>query len=411
MLSTFHRYMVAVSWPKMHRRVTHDYSIRALGFLTTLTPQNMQHIFKNFASRLKSSGRKDAGLASMLIDLDQQGELQRILDVHLKAYHAAVEPSSINSLVDAFKMVLSSPLREGMGAYNEQTCFPFHLLLVAIISGFKGSLVSLDKATTAESRERYAQLVVQFGHILWRMAYSQMLAHHLELLEEGDFLRTTHKDRHERNSAPSGDEDNDEDNDNEVAEELQQAERDKAVTFRRWIQLLVSYWAAIETLAKFSASQVTNGVNISLIHVRSKDHRKMARWDDTIRRLAALPAAADSKDPFDAEAAIALFIERIGDPRLDAKSVKAFRTTNDPCVVAPPADVVFIGNIHCELSLVGLLEYPNNVKFRGTKEAAQFIQELTIIFITIRQTDFPHRVQTETSSQYPSCAARLAGNS
>jgi hypothetical protein len=224
MLSTFHRYMVAVSWRKMHRRVTHDYSICALGFLTTLTPQNMQHIFKNFASRLKSSGRKDAGLASMLIDLDQQGELQRILDVHLKAYHAAVEPSSINSLVDAFQMVLSSPPREGMGAYNEQTCFPFHLLLVAIISGFKGSLVSLDKATTAESRERYAQLVVQFGHILWRIAYSQMLAHHLELLEEGDFLRTTHKDRHERNSAPSGDEDN------EVAEELQQAERDKAVT-------------------------------------------------------------------------------------------------------------------------------------------------------------------------------------
>jgi hypothetical protein len=137
----------------------------------------------------------------------------------------------------------------------------------------------------------------------------------------------------------------------------------------------------------------------------------MARWDDTIRKLAALPAAADSKDPFDAEATIALFIERIGDPRLDAKSVKAFRTTNDPCVVAPPEDVVFIGNIHCELSLVGLLEYPNNVKFSGTKEAAQFIQVLTIIFITIRQTDFPHRVQTETSSQYPSCAARLAGNS
>jgi len=170
------------------------------------------------------------------------------------------------------------------------------------------------------------------------------------------------------------------------------------------------YWAAINTLAKFSAHQGAKDANITLINVSSELSRKMASWDDTIRRLASLPAAADSKDPFDAEAAIASFIERIQDPRLDDIHVKAFRVA-EGCIAAPTNGVVFSGNIHCEVAIATLLEYFTRVKLRGPKELAQLLQVLPIIFINIHRTDFPYRMQTETSSQYPSYAALLAGRS
>src|ERR1700735_5692453 len=154
--------------------------------------------------------------------------------------------------------MLSSRPQESMGAYNEQTYFQFYLLLVTTITGFTESLVSLQHtsnakgheyaqlvcATRVEDHQKYAQHVIQFGHLLWDNAYSQMLTHHLELLELGNFLCTPsniHSD-HMGNSAPSNGGDKDEDKDDEMAEELRHSEQDKAVTFQRWIQLLVSYW-------------------------------------------------------------------------------------------------------------------------------------------------------------------------
>jgi hypothetical protein len=346
-----------------------------------------------------------------LVSLDEQEALENILDSHLTGYQASMEsqPGGIKSLVYAFQTTLSSQPQEGMGAYNEQTCFPFHLLLVATITGFTESLVSLYNAskakdheyaqlagaTRAEDRLTYAQRVVQFGRLLRHIAYSQMLTLHLELLEAGNFLRTpsnTHSGRM-GNSAPGGGGDEDEDDDNEVAEELRHSEKDKAVTFRRWIQLLVSYWVVTDTIAKFSASQGTNNANITLIHVRGELGRKMAPWHATIRRLASLPAAADSN--FDAEAAIASFIERIQDPRLDDIRVKAFRVA-EGCIAAPTNGVVFSGNIHCEVAIATLLEYFTRVKLRGPRELAQLVKVLTTMFINTRQTDFSYRMQTET---------------
>jgi hypothetical protein len=362
----------------------------------------MRNIFKKFAPQMKTSSRKDSSLASVLVSLDEQEALESILDLHLEGYQASTElqPGGIKSLVHAFQTTLSSQPQEGMGAYNEQTCFPFHLLLVATITGFTESLVSLHNASTAkdheyaqlsgatraEDRLEYAQQVVQFGRLLRHIACSQMLTLHLELLEAGNFLRTPSNTR-------SG-QDEDEDDNNEVAEELEHLEKDKAVTSRRWIQLLVSYWVATDTVAKFSAHQGTNGANITLIHVRGELGRKMAPWHATIRRLASLPAA-DSKHPFDAEAAIASFVKRIQDPQLDDNRVKAFREA-EGCIAASTNGVVFSGNIHCEVAIATLLEYFTVVKLHGPKELAQLLKVLTIIFINTRQTDFSYRMQTET---------------
>jgi hypothetical protein len=71
------------------------------------------------------------------------------------------------------------------------------------------------------------------------------------------------------NSAPGSGGNEVEDGDNEVAKELGHLEKNKAVTFWRWIQLLVSYWVATNTVTKFSAHQGMNSTNMTLIHVRA----------------------------------------------------------------------------------------------------------------------------------------------
>jgi hypothetical protein len=409
--------MVAVSWRKMYRRVTHVYSRHSMENLTTLTPVNMRIIFKRFASTIKPHSGKDSDLAAFLVSLDEEA-LPNILDSHLKGYQFPTEsqPGDIKRLVYAFQATLSSQRQEDMGAYNEQTCFLFHLLLVATITGFTESLVSLHNASTAKEDEyaqlagatraddrlRYAQEVLQFGRLLRLIAYSKMLTLHLELLEAGNFLRTPSNtgSGHMRNSAPGDGGNEDEDDDNDVAEELGNSEKDKAVTLRRWIQLLVSYWVAAESLGKFSASQGTTGANITLIHVRGKlgrrgePDRKVAPWDATIRRLASLPAAADSQHPFDAEAAIDSFVKRIQDPHLDDKRIKAFRLP-EGCFVAPIGDVVFSGNIHCEVAIAMLLGYFARVKVRGPEELTELLEVLITIFINTRQTDFSYKVHTQ----------------
>ena len=421
MVDAFHRYIVAASGEKMYRRVTHVYSRRLLENLGTLMPRKMQNIFKKFAPQMKTSSRRDSSLGSLLVALDQQGALENILEWHLEGYEASTEsqPGCIKRLVSAFQTTLSSQPQEGMGAYNEQTCYPFHLLLFATINGFTQSLEFLhdaskakdnEYANRAESRVKHANRVVQFGRLLRLFAYSQMLTLHLELLEAGNVLQSpynTHSDRM-GNSAPDGGGNEDEDEDNEVAEELGRSEKDKAATFRRWIQLLISYWVATDTVAKFSAHQGTNDTNITLIHVRAELGRKMAPWHATIRRLASLPAAADSEHPFDAEAAIASFVKRIEDPNLDDYRVKAFREAKR-CIAVSTDGVVFSANIHCEVAVVTLLAYTARVKVHGPKGLAQLFKVLTIIFITNCRTDFSYRMQTQSGSQYPSYAALLAG--
>jgi len=92
----------------------------------------------------------------------------------------------------------------------------------------------------------------------------------------------------------------------------------------------------------------------------------MASWDDTIRRLASLPAAADSKDPFDAEAAIASFTKRIQDSNLDDKNVKAFRKA-EGCIAASPGSVGVCRKLPLRSSSGDALRIPHQSKITWTE--------------------------------------------
>jgi hypothetical protein len=350
LLNTFHRYLIASCWIKMRIRITHGYSKATLGILTTLTPHKMQHIYKTNASRMTPSLRRDSALAEILIGLDDEGVLQSIVDENLEEYRASIvlNSTSIKSLVDGLRTLSSAP-RPGASAYCEQTSFPFHLLLVAVINGFGEGLMLLKEKV---DREANARQVLQFGHLLWRIAYSQMLARHLELLGAGNFLRPAATE--EEQPATGDDEDRDEGVD--VAQELEEGDDGSAKTFRRWIQLLISHWSAADILSRFTTNPATEGAGITLIDVRSSHPRtSMEAWDGTIRRLAYCPPDGPTDD-FNAETAITLFTQKIEDPNFDAKSVLAFRV-KDKCKALHPGQVVFNGSIHCEAAMGMLMKF------------------------------------------------------
>jgi hypothetical protein len=222
-------------------------------------------------------------------------------------------------------------------------------------------LQALYDSKVKEERAKYALQVLQFGRLLWRIAYSQMLIHHLQLLEAAHFLHTPVDDNmryigDDTSLATSHSTDGDEVDDevDDTAEDVErggpvQETHSAAYKFRRWIQLLVSHWAALDILTK---SKGMEGADITLIHVRSMLHRTtMAPWDSTIRRLASLSTAAAPTDSFDAQRAIDSFTRNIENPRFnDVPSVLAFRKA-DKTHAAAPKDVAFGGNIHCEVAL------------------------------------------------------------
>jgi hypothetical protein len=185
-LHTFHCYMVTSCWKKMHHRMTHRYSQAMLNSLISLTPQDMQLFFKHFSSKLKLSLQKDSTLTGTLVDLKEQGLLQHFLDGPLAEY-LDLDSTDATILVDELQHVSASQDQQGLRAYNKHTCFVFHLLLIAIIGGFRHHLQSLYGS---HRREHNAHQVLQFGRLLWRIAYPQMLTNHLQLLEAASFLHT-----------------------------------------------------------------------------------------------------------------------------------------------------------------------------------------------------------------------------
>ena len=157
--------------------------------LTTLKPQDMQIYFQKFTSRVPPSLRKDSALTWLLVDMEEQGVLQSYLEVPLERFALSNFPDA-KSLVDELQAGLSSQNQQGLGAYKEHTCFVFHILLIATISGFQIHLQSLRESQDAKDCEIHADRVLSFGCLLWRIAHSQMLTHHLKLLEAANFLRT-----------------------------------------------------------------------------------------------------------------------------------------------------------------------------------------------------------------------------
>jgi hypothetical protein len=313
-------YLVSTCWRKMHRRMTHWSS---QGFISNLGEITEDHVRSAFISRSprpeleEEIKGKDSALGHFVIE-------QSIEDV----MNNPNVPSSTKTYLELpnLRAVFKAEL-EPEQAYNVDTCVEFHRLLINTLIGYGRALGMLKEVINAEmdevnqSRgallENHASEVYQWAVLLWRIAYSHMLLHHLKRLE-ADYRLTvpTHASfmiaKYSKFTSFNGDAEDVEYPDVELLTSsptsLTSRSDSKALMFRNWIRLQVIHLASLSTLSTFSL-----GVEIH------------SRYDVNIRLFAVKPFQAPlmpcrtvienlvptTDREFDSECAITLIQEQI----------------------------------------------------------------------------------------------------
>jgi hypothetical protein len=86
----------------------------------------------------------------------------------------------------------------GLGAYNKETCFEFHQLLVATLLAYGKALEELCDIKPSKAMPDFQKRLQQVwicGLLLWRIVNSKMIGHHLYILHEGNWLQEPTNDR------------------------------------------------------------------------------------------------------------------------------------------------------------------------------------------------------------------------
>lgn len=235
---------------------------------------------------------------------------------------------------------------------------------------------SKDLDGLIKTREECAERVWKFSFLLWRIASSQILYHHLVVLERSSWLQMPSiaerelraeelglftglsSGRHEDGAVPYQDWDVDADSarakhDEEEDEDGQEDEgfeeeygriwntfirdEDFAIAFQSWIRLQINDWTALQTISSWgqSAANPSQGVKIHLLAMKEAGPArcKMEGWETALRNLATelpqLPNGLPALSSFSAQSAIDLLKRKIdehaSDPRKDSHGIlKAF---------------------------------------------------------------------------------------
>lgn len=393
----------------------------------------MIEAFREHSPSLPISKRRDFALGALLGGI-KEGEwptdplMKKPLEL----------PHLLNAFNDVAKKKEGKKLEEGLGVYDETTCYEFHRLLVATIHTYTNALGALrmadrevnlskeagktmrenfghtsgdqskkhnrelersvnkfvvadvgdigiksalagslkeDLDSLIKAREECAEWVWKFSFLLWRIASSQILSHHLVILDRSSLLQMPSQAgrapraetlglftglssrRHENGTVPHhqgwvADEDNGrvryEDEDGDTSEEDEGfdeeychiweafvGDKDFAIAFQSWICLQINDWTALQTISSWSLSVAKpyQGVKIHLLAMKEAGHARyeMEGWETILRNLAAEPPQLSNGLPvqssFDAQSAINLLKQKIdkyaSDPRRDS-ILKAF---------------------------------------------------------------------------------------
>ena len=183
-------YIISRCWKKMYCRLT-PWSLQGyLYFLGMVSQDILEKSFQQFFSRLTTrSTWKDTALSATLendawVEEVMQGyppgpnlEAPILQDLRLTKLRAALKNSK-------------PPMEM---AYNADTCVEFHQLLVMALVGY-GKALRLFSEASAQAKAHMTNLrdpahhLWHFTHLLWRIAYSQMLCYHLAALVVGNAI-------------------------------------------------------------------------------------------------------------------------------------------------------------------------------------------------------------------------------
>jgi hypothetical protein len=197
MFSDFSRYLVASCWKKMRKRVTHWTSLGFLYILGKLDEAQLQKMFDDHHAVLQTSPRTDTRLFEELHRLSTSSKdgvdmLSQIMQCYPMS---ASEPQSTlkpERMIEALGQLQGQKqTKDSLGAYTKDTCYEFHQLLIATIFCYGRMLRHFNLCHGCRDKkgcELLAHNILQVSTLLWRIAYSRMLFHHLSLLQAGAFL-------------------------------------------------------------------------------------------------------------------------------------------------------------------------------------------------------------------------------
>jgi hypothetical protein len=400
----FAAYMVAQCWKKMYRRITHPSSQGFIYVLGRVTKEELEVGFDLYAAADvgdRLSKENDSTLGGLLVKMHEQGQIQSVIMAPCGKKELASE--RLEHLVAMSKELLLQPGKGPKGRlslYSKDTCWEFHLFLLATLLSYGRALVlleavnqvidqglnkwrleeekmlaelkGLDPEALKGKRVHYAELVRLCGVVLWRIAYSRALRHHLSALRRGGILGLPMNGNinftryqlytsfssiswpslwpsvgHGSHGCETGDED----------DELQGI-RDESTglneVFHNWIRLQVTHWAVLEAASSSArAAAAPHRLDVSLVVVNHPNVNKellVEPWRTTVTRL--LASGSLPSTDLKAEAVIETIthhIQRKGTLPWANGIFCAF--WNDPA----PAD--FCGNVHGEVALASLRKY------------------------------------------------------
>jgi hypothetical protein len=281
-----------------------------------------------------------------------------------------------------------------------------------------------------ERRNAYAQLLWECTFLLWRIAYSQILRSHLELLDSAEMLHIPtlgkpsllpsevklypglNESGGDESRSSSGGRGRAKENDEDETIEsygddyefcAMRGASKLAQMFERWMRLHVDHWAALQTVSSTTGSHsattsrhsvaiVAPNVHISLITVKHprQYNGEMERWETTIRKLAASPVAQNTAGPhqpsrnndqftapelrigsshnfFDAQTVIDLLKKEIDKYVKLEQSNLIFYAFKPKSEARNTYEPHFYGDIHCEALVASLIEFMDDINaFKST---------------------------------------------
>ena len=227
---------------------------------------------------------------------------------------------TITSLLTACRDMRSYPKPERRvksedrsGLYTRDTCFEFHQLLISTLVSYTAVLRKLKRAyekywkkpgpQNLQKMVDSAKEVWQYGSLLWKIAYSQILKDHLSVLHRKGWLMLPMKREHDNDEAGrddgSGDEggwDNgDEDEGGKIEDEefvilsniFLSDRKGMDRVFVEWIRLQVDRWQAPRKITSFVKRTRTPPTKITLLAVKHPEpmptNAVIEPWGNTIK--------------------------------------------------------------------------------------------------------------------------------
>jgi hypothetical protein len=412
-------YLVSSSWRKMKRRMHHWSSNGFLFSLSYSDGQRVQDAFRNYSNskpHTPANYRKDETLAKLFITLGEQ-RIQRIMQNYPSGQGSTPVPSptSLPNLSEAFKEIL----REGSPqttVYTLETCVEFHQFLVALLFTYSKALLQLSEVRKPKSDALDSEVRAAFedlwnlSNLLWRVAYSRILRHHLTVLHHGGLLnvpvgtsRSTYeafinlklvpsgvsssssdKEPQEPDDSSSGGEQEDED----VSHlDVDTQHGDVVTVFLRWIRLHVTQFVALHIVSSFFQKHPKPLIarphifDTSLLAVRPPSHT-IDSWEATIQNLA---STVTLECKFDAAAVIQHIKDQAG--------MRTASLYGISCPILPKfqaSTFVHVAAVHCEAALAAAAKYPTLAIKAGGDEVSELLQVLysVIYFLSIHLTPY-----------------------